>query len=167
MATALEMKQEWIPKAEAAQMLGVSTREIERKAAAGRIQMKKVRLPGDKTDRAVYLTDDIDRVKQEREAGAMQLTVAQGHALPSAVPAWLAAVLQPRTEPINKAWLTLDEAAAYSGLPAPEISRLVRGLNVHAIGHGHKTWRIQRESLDEWGRMVHVHQIPKEIGSRR
>jgi len=81
--------------------------------------MRKVRLPGDKTDRAVYLTDDIDRVKQEREAGAMQLTSGAGPGPAVRSPAWLAAVLQPRTEPINKAWLTLDEAAAYSRPASP------------------------------------------------
>ena len=152
--------EQWVPKAKAAEMLGVSTREIERKAAAGRIRTQKVRLPGDKNDKAVYAVGDITTVKDQREAAALQLTVGPGQAAPHALPsvvAALTAVLQQTAPPrVERAWLTLDEAATYSGLPASEIARLIRERQVYAMGRGHVTWRIQRESLDEWGRMVHL-----------
>ncbi|HTB10963.1 MAG TPA: helix-turn-helix domain-containing protein [Bryobacteraceae bacterium] len=162
--------QEWILKADAAEQLGISIRQVERYASAGRIRMKLVRFSGDRSDRNVYSTEDIRKVLGEREAGTMHL-VERAH-VPALTPdnpffTTLAAVLKQNAPPprMEKAWLTLEEAVAHSGLPASEIARLIREDEVHAIGRGVATWRIQRESLDEWGRMVHL--VPKSVRRSR
>lgn len=144
---------EWIPKAEAAELLGVSTREIERKAAAGRIRTNKVRLEGDRSDRTVYSVDDVQRVKQEREAGVMQLAPRGLPPAPEANPVFaaLAGQLLRNSAPrIEKPWLSLDEAAEYSGLPQTMLASALRAGGVYALGRGPKTWRVQRSSLDKW-----------------
>lgn len=145
---------EWLPKAEAATLLGVSTREIERKAAAGRIRTLKVRLPEDRSDRTVYSTEDVQRLKQSRDAGMMQLSPRGSVAPVSELPAVaaLAAVILKSVRPaVEKAWLTLEEAVAHSGLPASQIERLIRDGVVYATGRGHRTWCVQRASLDHYG----------------
>lgn len=154
---------EWLPKKEAAALLGVSTRQVERYAESGRIRMQLARLPGERTDRNVYALEDLEKLNADRAAPAPKLLPfpeAMARTESPAIAA-LTAILQQTAQPrIERAWLTLDEAAAYSGLPASEIARLVRDKDVYAIGQGHVTWRIQRESLDEWGRMVHL--VPKK-----
>jgi excisionase family DNA binding protein len=157
--------EDWILKDAAAEQLGLSPRQVERYAAAGKIRMKLVRIAGDRSDRNVYSMEDIRAILTERESGTLKL-VERGNtglmAPEGPFFATLAAVLKQTAPPprMDKAWLTLQEAAAYSGLPAPEIARLVRELQVYAMGRGRATWRIQRESLDEWGRMVHL--VPKK-----
>jgi Helix-turn-helix domain len=154
--TPTQAQGEWIPKAEAAELLGVSTREIERKAASGRVRTNKVRLEGDRSDRTVYSVEDLQRVKQERESGVMQLAPRS-----AAVPvvqeqafAALIAALKPPPPRVDRAWLTLEEAADYSGLTRPTISRYIRSRVVFAVGRGAKTWRILRGSLDDLGRKL-------------
>jgi len=136
------VQEPWLPKAEAAALLGVSTREIERKAAAGRIRTNRVRLAGDRSDRTVYSADDLHRVRQERESGALQLApaVAQRQALPD----WLATALKPRAD---KPWLTIDEAADYSGLTARQIRKLVTEGTLRAWGAA-TSRRISKASID-------------------
>jgi hypothetical protein len=161
-ATEPESKQDWILKADAAEALGISIRQVERYAAAGRIRMKLVRFSGDRSDRNVYSTEDIQRVLGEREAGTMQLVQRAGAPeLTADNPFFttLTAVLKQHAPPpprIEKAWLTLEEAVEYSGLPAPQIAMLVRGRYVYAIGRGRGTWRIQKRSLDQWGNANHA-----------
>ena len=57
--------------------------------------------------------------------------------------------------PQRKAFLTFEEAIAYSGLPAAEIDRLLREGLIYSFGRGPKTWRIQRASLDAYGQASH------------
>lgn len=149
-----------MPKAEAADFLGVSTREIERKAAAGRLTTKRVRLESDRSDRTVYSCEDLQRIRQERESGALQLAprgpLANATQLmqTEALTALMAAVYKPLAPRLDRAWVTLDEAAEYSGLPAHVIAEHVRSRQIFAIGRGVKTWRVLRASLDDLGRKL-------------
>ena len=61
--------------------------------------------------------------------------------------------VQPAAPREWRPWLTLDEAAEYSGLPAHVITKLLCGVapQLDCIGRGPKTWRIRRASLDAWG----------------
>lgn len=140
---------EWLPKAEAAELLGVSTREIERKAASGRIQTKRVRLPGDRSDRTVYSGEDIERVKREREQGVMQLAprtpLASSAMQEQTLAAVLKAALAPPTQP--KPWMTLDEAAEYSGLTERQIRKLDRTQVLRGWGVAGNR-RISKASID-------------------
>jgi excisionase family DNA binding protein len=160
----------WLPKLEAAKFLGVSIRELERKSGAGRIRTRKVRLAGEKSDRVVYHPVDLATVKRERETnvvmrqepGTRALAVPAGLAIEaqmapvraqSEIAAALVQTLHQLTPPrITKFWLTVQEAADYSGLPPAQIEELVRDRHVLALGRGPKTWRVQRSSLDDFGR---------------
>ena len=57
------------------------------------------------------------------------------------------AAQQPRIGPVVREWLTVDEAAEYSGLPSVAVEDLIRQQKVNFIGRGPKTWRIQRSDL--------------------
>lgn len=173
--------QHWVKKAEAASILAISTRQLERYTASGRIASRRSLIPGEKTERALYLLDDVHRLKSELDnrvnvgliatrettASVAGLLTREGpitQVLDTVAEAIRAqtAVLQQNTAPrLDKGWLTLDEAAPYSGLTVPTIAALIRDNQVFAMGRGPVTWRIQRESLDEWSRMVH--QVPKKF----
>jgi hypothetical protein len=148
---------QWLPKAEAARFLNVSTRQIERYAEAGRLRSQLMRLEGDRTDRNIYALEDLERVKEQRDSPRAELAPWPKTPETPAIAALTAILQQTAKPPVTKAWLTLDDASHYSGLPAPEIARLVRKQKVYAIGRGAVTWRIQRESLDRWGESDHLH----------
>lgn len=54
---------------------------------------------------------------------------------------------QPRVGPVVREWLTVEEAAEYSGLPKPAIIDLIKQRKIFFIGRGLKTWRIQRSDM--------------------
>lgn len=57
----------------------------------------------------------------------------------------------------TREWLALDEASEYSGLPSQVLAGLLRSDKppVSFTGRGPKTWRIQRSSLDAYGKAAH------------
>ncbi len=54
----------WIPKEEAAALLAVSTRQVERLAASGKVRTQRARLPGDRSDRTVYNEADLKGIAE-------------------------------------------------------------------------------------------------------
>lgn len=52
----------------------------------------------------------------------------------------------------TREWLTLEEAAEYSGLPEATIANLLKSEDppLAFVGRGAKSWRIQRSSLDAY-----------------
>jgi hypothetical protein len=164
----------WIPKARAAELLGLSVREVERMAQNGRIQKRYDKPgPGRRYGCVLYREADVLAIEEEREVGIHNSGGAQAkqnlltllpasqvgpRAVEAQVDAWgaltahLAKLSAAFPTPTNrKAWLTLEEAAEHSGLPVAKLTELVSSEVVYAIGRGPKTWRIQRASLDAFG----------------
>jgi hypothetical protein len=175
MAASTQPAQTWLTKKEAAQLLDLSERQVERMAASGRVEKRLVKPgPGRRYGRMLYLEADLRAIAQEREAGVVVLArtgpvpqqapasslalvpqaqasaaVAQANAFGALAAhlAKLSAAFPPRT----KAWLTLAEATEYSGLPEVFLADLLRTSQIDNIGRGPKTWRVRRASLDAYG----------------
>jgi hypothetical protein len=170
----------WITKKQTAEILGVGAREVERMAKNGRIH-KLYQPPNRKEDRrygqVLYLQTDVRVIEQERLYGVRSsaplppqaalalapISQAQARVADAQVDAWhgLAAHLAklsaafPTPKPQPRAWLTLEEAVDYCGLPLAELERLLREGLIYSFGRGPKTWRIQRASLDAYGQASH------------
>lgn len=153
----------WTQKEDAAKLLGVSIRQLENLAALGRIS--KMRLPrqvNERSARVLYSIEDIDAIK----AGKPRLP-DPAEAAPAAVPeraivkngadpfaglaAHLAAIARAFPPPTaERPWLTLAEAAEWSGLPAAWLLAQARAGADFAtnVGTGKKArWRFNRASL--------------------
>jgi hypothetical protein len=119
----------WTHKEAGAELLGVSIRQLENLAALKRI--RKQRLPrqtNERSARVLYSVEDIEAIKagkpnvmpetpepSEARAAAPAAPEPRGFL---AIPAALIDLLRERREQREplKPWLTLDEAAEYSGL---------------------------------------------------
>lgn len=173
---------EWISKEEAAELLSVKPRQVEKRAAEGYLEKRTLpRQPHEKQARVEYKRADVDAILDgkpnqygkpmrpempEAPSGDGTADLARFRAAAPPMPilpdpgsiihflATLARVLPPpRREP--RAWLTLAEAVEYCGLPAAELERLLREGLVYSFGRGPKTWRIQRAALDAYGQAAH------------
>jgi hypothetical protein len=131
----------WLTKDDAAKRLGISARQIERLAAAGKLRSRSLRLQGERSNRTVYAEADVDAAGTPQ---AVQLA-NPGNAFMEL----LLTRLQPQAAP--RAWLTLEEAAEHSGLPASELKHLIRSDEIFTLGRRRETRRIQRASLDQFG----------------
>jgi hypothetical protein len=160
-----EPRQLWITKKEGARLLHVSLRQIERQMAASRIRAhRETRLPHEKTAPVLISRDDVFALRVGKpnyypsgeiaakpanlDASKAQTIVNAGAVLDKLV----AALALPRPAPL-KPWLSIPEAAAFSGLPAdflraraPELERRGEAVNVAAGSRAH--WRILRSSLE-------------------
>lgn len=165
---------EWITKAQAAAILQVDERTIERRARAGRINAKA--RPGFPT---LYLAADVEMLTQtgSHEVRTGLLTPdptgnGNGHGAVASLrrpapltEAWFVDVLQalrgalthapigptgPTAGPTGPTtlFLTIPEAAAYAGLPATDIRRACEGGELPARKTGRGGWRIRRKDLE-------------------
>jgi hypothetical protein len=193
---------EWVGKAEAARLLGVHPRQLERRAHQGRITKRVLpRKPSEKAARVVYSRADIEDLKRnppeaqmdqselallreheekerERERAATErernittsvdrliATIEQQNkaAVPVANPvsqsiapdpfAGLAAhlaALSAAFPPPGKPWLSLREAAGYSGLPARWLRAAARAgkLRAQNVGDKRERWMFPRDGLN-------------------
>lgn len=166
----------WLSKPEAAALLGVATRQIERREAAGNLRKRTLpRAPGETSARVVYSRADLLALKagapnvyasQNETAGRELTTNGQRIDNGSATTALavggapfdfmrtLAAILAARAEPVApRPWLTLDEAAAASGLPAAWLvknAEYVQALDLGAHTRGGR-WRFRLDILARIG----------------
>ena len=149
----------WLGKAEAAEFLGVSVRQIEYRAARGEI--RKRTMPKERHERAariVYSREDLAAIR----AGEVKNTarwlfqpsphLAAGVARFLALPRPLIDALRERREPAAAArpWLSLADAAEYSGLPTFFLLLQARRGAAWAlnVGQGSKAhWRFNRDAL--------------------
>lgn len=160
----------WITKQEAAELLGVSIRQVERLAARGLIRKRYLK-PGEgrkygctQFQRAAVVSIDREReqalVKTASDSATSVAVVPVGQ---SQATAWSAlaehlaklSAAYPTPKREWPAWLTFEEAWEYSGLTAPYLEGFLRDGLIHCIGRGRKTWRIQRASLDAYGQAAH------------
>ncbi len=134
--------EEWIRKAAAAALIGTTLRQVERYASAGAIRKQMV---ADKHGPVALLSrEDCLRIKQRREQGPVVTAVTPAPPRQVALPPLAEAPHQPRP------WLTLAEAAEFSGLPASWLKRAAWSGQVEAINCGsvdRPRWRFHRDSL--------------------
>lgn len=152
----------WLTKPDAAALLGVATRQIERREAAGQLRKRTLpRAPGETSARVVYSRADLLALK----AGAPNEYAADNGTPTTALAAAgvpfdfvgafasALAALKPDA-PAPRPWLTLDEAAAASGLTARYLLANVdylQALDLGAHTRGGR-WRFRLDALANIGR---------------
>lgn len=159
----------WIPKAEAAKIIGISTKQLDRYADAGKIQSGR-RLNHTGHEIVVFHPGDVDRMAKQRRPETEPFVIAGSSYVPSVpVPApitttgetGLSRILldmkdivssksktpDPAVRIPEKLFLTIAEAAAYSGLPKAFLSRKIADKSLPAIRTG-SGWRILRQDLE-------------------
>ncbi len=148
----------WPSKAEAAARLGVSARTVERYIDSGRLGSRQQHAPGRKP---VVVVDPAGLNALLAESAAVPASLvrsAPAAASPAASAAPLAALAEllasrlapPAPAAPLKPWLTLDEAAEYSGLPAPWLLAQARSGSLVAVNVGmgsQERWRFSRRRL--------------------
>jgi hypothetical protein len=141
---------EWIDGREAARLLGLSERHVNRRAAAGYIRKRTLpRKPNEKGSTVVYSYDDVMGLKDgnptlhEVEKPAPPAKRATAEAMLTAAPqaetlrglAEYLSVLTANVTALNappvssdtgKPWLTLAEASEFSGLPVAYLRKEAR-----------------------------------------
>ncbi len=185
MPQAKQSESDWITKDEAAELLGVNPRQVQKRVEQGYIEKRTLaRLPTEPQGRVQYSRADVDAllagapnqhaVEVPANGGTKDVVrMPNGGAPLSQSIAEMAGFtngLMTVREFLNenkpehpdpwlrykeKLWLTLDESVAYSGLPRPEMERLLREGLVYSFGRGPKTWRVQRAALDSYGTAAH------------
>jgi hypothetical protein len=153
----------WLSKADAARVLGVSVRQLELKTAQGLIRKETLpKKPNERAARVVYSREDLDAIRagspNRHGEAAPERTLARREQSPNPFAdfaerlAGLAFAAQSAKADLRP-WLTLDEAAEYSGLTrawllkeaeAGENAITVRDMGKHARGG---RWRFLRADL--------------------
>lgn len=152
-ALAIDPASVWLSKEAAAARLAVSARTVERWIEEGKLQSRLQRQAGRKP-RVVIDPASIQAAVDEGRTPA-----AAAAALPALrVPEGLAQLLQ-RIAPAApvKPWLTLEEAAEYSGLPRGWLLSQARGGSAIALDvgmAGRSAWRFSRSRLAKLSRSV-------------
>jgi excisionase family DNA binding protein len=138
----------WVPTPQAAAMLKTSSRSLDRLRTAGKLRRRE------ENGRCFYALSDLQAI-----AKARGLTLAPPSEKAPAASAELVLVLRElvnerqaeraereraRTE--SRLWLSLDEAAAYSGLGRLVLRRAIEDQKLTALKAG--AWRIRRASLE-------------------
>ncbi len=149
----------WKTKSEVVALLQCSERTVERMATEKKIQKAIRRIPGRK-GLPVFNPEDIERVRQETMAPEGFLVPEQGSGKPKALvrrsvpgdPAEFlgqlaAAVAAPPLRLSEKLFLTLKEAAAYSGMPKTWLLKNIKSGELKAIKAA--GWKIRRSDLEE------------------
>lgn len=161
---------DWLTKAETAKLLGVSLSTVERMIQSKQIEAGYRPMPHRRAA-AVCNPTDVNRLLGERQRAtgfrmggkmggnlggreeiAPDLPAAALVKMPDAFEALMRyMVLQEhnntrKISPSQKAYLTLDEAVEYSGLPKAELLRMIGSGLVDARKCGR--WYIRRKSLD-------------------
>lgn len=154
---------DWLTKAEAAQLLGISERTLERLVARGEVQQAARRIPGRKP-LVVLHPGDVEKIRQETAqpafvvpeqetaltpASANRATLPPGPGLVEMLVLSLQRQEQAaqRQEQAIRRYLTLPEAADYVGLPQSYLRRLIADGQLEAIKAG--GWRVRRIDLDK------------------
>ena len=147
---------EWFTKSQAAAVLQVSEKTVERMARKGEIRRETRKRPGLRP-LPVYSPEDLERVKAaqvpqvavlppQAEAGGVPALAPRALELPS----FLQSLVNGADVPLrDKLFLSVKEAVRFSGLPESTIRRLLRGGKLPGVKAG--GWRIRRVDLEELG----------------
>jgi excisionase family DNA binding protein len=142
---------EYISKQIAAQWLGLSVRRVLELSNTGAIRRRQVTDPVTKRRQTVLLARDVQRAVVD---GQKRLVAFRG----SATAAGEVAALPPLRPPVQPAapvsdrpWLTVDEAADYSGLPASFLLGMIEEKRLGALDVGVRAggrYRVSRRDID-------------------
>jgi hypothetical protein len=159
METVIE-NEEWVNKTEAAEILGVSVRQVEIRAAKGEVRKRILpKKPNERAARVIYLREDLDAIRagkpnrygEPKPETALAVTPVSGGDPFAGLAAHLAALSRAFPPPVEKRpWLTLAEASEWSGLPAAWLTARAREGAPYAVnvGQGSKAhWRFNRAAL--------------------
>lgn len=136
---------EWLTRAQASERLRVGIRRVLEYANDGHLRTRLERDP--QSGQMAYLihAGDVERFQTKRESAPVVTAVLRPkYSVPSAPPA-------AQASPHPAAWLTLEEAAAHSRLPASYLLELVVTKELPARDVGVRPggkWRIKQEALD-------------------
>ena len=146
-------KPEYISKQLAAESLGLSPRRLLEISQTGQIKRRYARDPVTKRRQAIFRAADVARLADEiasrkcsvrPEAAARSESAALSHirTVPPALP---------QLERPARPWLTVDEAADYTGLPASFLASMIAAGKLAALDVGVRAggrWRVNRRDLD-------------------
>ena len=145
---------DWFTKSQAASVLRVSEKTIERLATKGEIRRATRKRPGVRPS-PVYCPEDLDRVKNAQTPPAVVMPPqAEAGGVPALAPragelsAFLQSLITGADVPLrDKLFLSVKEATRFSGLPESTIRRLLRSGKLPGVKTG--GWRIKRSDLEQ------------------
>jgi excisionase family DNA binding protein len=144
----------WIPKQDACEQLGYSYRTLERKLIKLKLRTAQRDVPGRHPITIIHPAD-FQRLKNQVIPATPAPIAENGTeleprpSLPPALRNFAAAVLGTLPYPPRKLFLTLREAADYSGLPQTDLERLIASgeLKARTVRKG-RSQMISRRSLE-------------------
>jgi excisionase family DNA binding protein len=149
----------WPNKQQAADTLGVSPKQIERLAKAGDLQQAMWKRPSGGQPIVVYAPDDVEKLARKKQptpfvmahdAGKNGLALrTNGAALLQTILETVQTASQTRSAVSQALFLTIHEAAQYTGLTQAFIRRQCQSGALPAIKDG--GWKIHRVRLDALG----------------
>jgi excisionase family DNA binding protein len=152
----------WLTKPEALAALNKSERSLDRMVSAGKVERRTRPQGQGKPPQAIFSRADIERASAVEafpmpENGNQMATVhTNGARNDLAIGQLLAAVVTqmqtqfaptPRQPAGRPLWLTLKDAAAYSGLSAKLLRELIASDRLPAVRDS-RQWKIRREDLE-------------------
>jgi excisionase family DNA binding protein len=140
---------ELLTKELAAEQLGLSVRRLMELSAEGKPKRYREVDPETKREAVMFRFEEIKQMREESTAAPVPnalARVARRFAIEAPAEASAAA-------PSNgdRPWVTLDDAADYTGLPASVLQRLIEAGRLPAIDVGVRPgghWRVKRSDLD-------------------
>jgi len=137
----------WITKQQAAECLGVSTKQIERLVADKKLECVKWTRPEGGPAISIYPQEQVDRIGREKQTVAVRQPTAEQFAQTIAT---LVSDIRRKSEVQLRLWLTVREAATYSGMPARVLYGWINcgRLPAEDIGVRRRLWRIRRVDLE-------------------
>lgn len=144
------MPQAYLTKAAASKRSGRSVRRLLELAAAGRIR-KKIVTDSKNNNRELCLFDANDiAMLASGDLPPVPVIDGQKRMLALAGPVSQPAAMLPPA-PVLRRWMTLDEAAGYSGLPASILKALIERGKLLALDVGPRPggrWRVSKTDID-------------------
>lgn len=126
---------DWLTKQQAAQVLGLAEKSLDRMATRGEIQKAMRKRPG-LPPQAVFHPGDVDRAKAEREKPFVMPSGTTSTSVPvlsnsAAMPAVIQAIsgIKQRSDGVRlpeRLYLTIEEAAEFTGLGVGYIRKQIR-----------------------------------------
>ena len=149
-------KPEYISKQLAAEALGLSPRRLLEISQTGQIKRRYARDPVTKRRQAIFRAADVARLADEIASRKCAVRPEAAERSESAALSHIRTVppALPQLERPARPWLTVDEAADYTGLPASFLSSMITGGKLAALDIG--SWRrkvggrlrVNRRDLD-------------------
>jgi excisionase family DNA binding protein len=141
---------EYLTKEIAAQRLHLSVRRVLELSARGMIKRRSMTDPATKRRQTVFLAQDVDRAVVD---GNKRLVAYRGGAVGA-----IEAAAVPPPQPVSalpavpdRLWLTMEEAANYSGLPASFLLQMIEDRRLPALDVGVRPggrYRVARRDID-------------------